>query len=204
MPSNSVQFFMKTFFLQCYWRILLISFVDEILLQAQIKDIVITMHLAKMADKFNIGHYGKNIQIIFFETAVPFQIKHGMYVFWMVLYKMNVFCADSNYDWEIRHNWENYQFFFSSEIKNIMESKAYRNSQWIVPYNVFIFCVDIKSNMATDHCRKYVYHWTYGKIIYIHSSLKPLYQLKVNFAQMFLGCSSTKWMFFFVLTGNPR
>ena len=118
-----------------------------------------------------------------------------MYVFWMDLYKINVFWADSNDDWEIGHNWENYQIFFLS----LWSPKC----TGIVPYNVFSFCVDIKSNMATNHCRTCLSLdlWeNYSHPFFSETTISVESQI----------CSNVSWMFLykmnvcFVLTGNPR
>jgi hypothetical protein len=84
---------------------------------------------------------------------------------------------------------------FFSETANQTESKLDRNVHWIVLYTVYVFCSDIKWNMAATAGLSLTLD-PMGKVSQNASSLKPHGQYKPNCPGMIMGRSSSKVRFF--------
>ena len=91
---------------------------------------------------------------------------------------------------------------FFSETTNIIKAKLYMNVDWMVLYNLKVFCSDMKFKMAATTGFSLTLD-PMGKMFQNASSLKPLGQLKPNCPGMIIGRSSTHFLFF-MLVGNPR
>ena len=91
---------------------------------------------------------------------------------------------------------------FFSETTNIIKAKLYMNVHWMVLYKLYVFCSGMKFKMAAMAGLSLTLD-PMGKMFQNASSLKPLGQLKPNCPGMFIGRSSTKFVFFMSI-GNPR
>ena len=91
---------------------------------------------------------------------------------------------------------------FFSETTNIIKAKLYMNVHWMVLYKLYVFCSDMKFQMAATAGLSLTLD-PMGKMFQNASSLKPLGQLKPNCPEMIIGRSSTKCLFFMSI-GNPR
>ena len=85
---------------------------------------------------------------------------------------------------------------FFSETTNIIKAKLYMNVHWMVPYNLYVFCSDMKFKMAATAGLSLTLD-PMGKMFQNAFSLKPLGQLKPNCPGIVIGMSSTKFMFFY-------
>ena len=90
---------------------------------------------------------------------------------------------------------------FFSETTNIIKAKLYMNVDWMVLYNLKVFCSDMKFKMA-DTAGLSLTLDPMGKMFQNASSLKPLGQLP-NCPGMIIRRSSTNFPFFMPV-GNPR
>jgi hypothetical protein len=91
---------------------------------------------------------------------------------------------------------------FFSETTNKIKAKLYMNVHWMVLYNLFVFCSDMKFKMAATAGLSLTLD-PMGKCFKYASSLKPLGQLKPNCPGMITGRYSTNYLFFMPI-GNPR
>jgi hypothetical protein len=82
-----------------------------------------------------------------------------------------------------------------SETTNMIKAKMYLNVQWMVLYNLMVFCSDMKFKMAATAGLSLTLD-DMRKMFQYASLLKPLGQLKPNCPGMIIGRSSTKFMFF--------
>jgi hypothetical protein len=85
---------------------------------------------------------------------------------------------------------------FSSETTHIIEAKLYMHVDWMVLYNLKVFCSDMKFKMAATAGLSLTLDPT-GKCYKYASTLKPLRQLKPNCPGRIIGRSSTKFLFLF-------
>ena len=81
-----------------------------------------------------------------------------------------------------------------SETTNMIKAKLYMNVHWIVLYNLKVFCSDMKFKMAATAGLSLTLD-PMGKMFQNTSSLKPLWQLKLNCPGMIIGRSSTNFCF---------
>ena len=86
---------------------------------------------------------------------------------------------------------------FFSETTNMIKAKLYLNVQWMVLYNLKVFCSDMKFKMAATAGLSLTLD-PMRKMFQNASSLKPLGQLKPNCAGMIIGRFSTNVMLFYV------
>ena len=91
---------------------------------------------------------------------------------------------------------------FFSETSNMIKAKLYMNVDWMILYNLKVFCSDMKFKMAATAGLSLTLD-PMGKMFQNTSSLKPLGQLKPNCPGMIIGWSSTKCLFFMPIR-NPR
>jgi hypothetical protein len=91
---------------------------------------------------------------------------------------------------------------FFSETTNIITAKLYMNVHWMVLYQVYVFCSDMKFKMVATAGLSLTLD-PIGKMFQNASSLKPLRELKPNCPGMIIGRSSTN-LIFFMLIRNPR
>jgi hypothetical protein len=91
---------------------------------------------------------------------------------------------------------------FFSETTNMNKAKLYMHVQWMVFYNLKVFCSDMKFKMVAT-AGLYLTLDPTGKMFQNASSLKPLGQLKPNSPGMIIGRSSTKFLFYMSIR-NPR
>ena len=77
----------------------------------------------------------------------------------------------------------------------MIKAKLYMNVHWMVLYKLYVFCSDMKFQMATAGLSLTLDPM--GKMFQNASSLKPLGQLKPNCTGMIIGRSSTKFLFFY-------
>ena len=91
---------------------------------------------------------------------------------------------------------------FFSETTNMIKAKLYMNVHWMVPYNLEVFCSDMKFKMVATEGLNLILD-SKGKMFQNASSLKPLGQLKPNCPGMIIRMSFTK-LLFFIPIGNPR
>ena len=82
---------------------------------------------------------------------------------------------------------------FFSEITNMIKAKLYMNVNWMVLYNLKVFCSDMKYKMAATAGLSLTLD-PMGKG-FQNASLKPLGQLKPNCSGMIIGRSFTKFLF---------
>ena len=92
---------------------------------------------------------------------------------------------------------------FFSETTNMIKAKLYMNVHWMVLYQLYVFCSDMKFKMVATAGLSLTLD-PMGKMFQDASSLKPLGQLKPNCPGMIIGRSSTNFFFFFMPIGNPR
>ena len=126
---------------------------------------------------------------------------------WKVLYQVSVFYADrkskmaaiAGHRLTLDPMGKCSNAFFS-ETTNMIKAKLYMN--WMVLYNLKVFCSDMKFKMAATTGLSLILD-PMGKMFQNASSLKPLEQLKPNCPGMIIGRSSTKSLFFIPI-GNPR
>jgi len=136
---------------------------------------------------FNIGHHGKNVSKCFFsETTWTIETKLLMNDHWKVLYQVVVFYADwkSKMAVTARHRLTldpqgKCSNAFFSKTTNMIKVKLYMNVHWMVPYNLKVFCSDMKFKMAATAELSLTLN-PIGKMFQNASSLKPLGQLKPN------------------------
>ena len=83
---------------------------------------------------------------------------------------------------------------FFSEITYIIKAKLYMNVHWMVLYKLYVFCSDMKFQMAGTAGLSLTLD-PMGKMFQNASSLKPLGQLKPNCPGMIIGRSSTNLCF---------
>ena len=83
---------------------------------------------------------------------------------------------------------------FFSETTNIIKAKLYMNVHWMVLYKLYVFCSDMKFQMAATAGLSLTLD-PMGKMFQNASSLKPLGQLTPNCPGMIIGRSSTKLCF---------
>ena len=83
---------------------------------------------------------------------------------------------------------------FFSETTHIIKAKLYMNVHWMVLYKLYVFCFDIKFQMAATAGLSLTLD-PMGKMFQNASSLKPLGQLKPNCSGMIIGTYSTKFLF---------
>ena len=91
---------------------------------------------------------------------------------------------------------------FFSETTNMIKAKLYMNVHWMVLYEHYVFCSDMKFKMAATAGLNLTLD-PMVKLFQNASSLKPLGQLKPNCPGMIIGSSSTKCLFYMPI-GNPR
>ena len=91
---------------------------------------------------------------------------------------------------------------FFSETTNMIKAKLYMNVDWMVLYNLKVFCSDMKFKMVATAGLSLTLD-PMGKMFQNASSLKPLGQLKPNCPGMIIGRSSTNFLFFMPVE-NPR
>jgi hypothetical protein len=91
---------------------------------------------------------------------------------------------------------------FFSEITNMIKAKLYMNVHWMVLYNLYVFCSNMKFKMAAMAGLSFTLD-PMGKMFQNASSLKPHGQLKPNCPEMIIGRSSTMLLFFMPIR-NPR
>ena len=84
---------------------------------------------------------------------------------------------------------------FFSEITNMIKAEPYKNVHWMVLYELYVFCSDMKFKMAAT-TELILTLDPKGEMFQNASSLKPLGQLKPNYPGMIIGRSSTNSMFF--------
>ena len=84
---------------------------------------------------------------------------------------------------------------FFSETTNMIKAKLYNNVNWMVLYNLKVFCSDMKFKMAATAGLSLTLD-PMGKMFQNASSVKPLEQLKPNCSGMIIGRSSIKYMCF--------
>ena len=84
---------------------------------------------------------------------------------------------------------------FFSETANMIKAKLYMNVHWMVLYQLYVFCSDMKFKMAATAGLNLTLD-PKGKMFQNASSLKLLEQLKPNCPGMIIGRSSTKFLFF--------
>jgi hypothetical protein len=80
---------------------------------------------------------------------------------------------------------------FFSEITNMIKAKLYMNVHWMVLYKLYVFCSDMKFEMAATAGLSLTLD-PIGKMFLNASSLKTLGQLKANCPGMIIGMSFTK------------
>jgi hypothetical protein len=90
---------------------------------------------------------------------------------------------------------------FFSETTNLIKAKLYMNVHWMVLYNLYVFCSDMKLKMAATAGLNLRLN-PMGKM-FQNASLKPLGELKPNCSGMIIGRSSTHILLFMPI-GNPR
>jgi hypothetical protein len=91
---------------------------------------------------------------------------------------------------------------FFSETTNMIKAKPYKNVHWIVLYELYVFCSDMKFKMAAT-TELILTLDPKGEMFQNASSLKPLGQLKSNCPGMIIGRSFTNLLFSMPI-GNPR
>ena len=159
--------------------------------------------------RLTLDPMGKCSNAFFSETTNIIKAKLYMNVDWMVLYKFSVFyagrkskmAATAGHRLTLDPMGKCSNAFFS-ETTNIIKAKLYMNVDWMVLYNLKVFCSDMKFKMAATTGLSLTLD-PMGKMFQNASSLKPLGQLKPNCPGMIIGRSSTNFMFF-MLVGNPR
>ena len=153
---------------------------------------------------------GKNVSKCFFsETTWTVETKLPRNDHWKVLYKFFVFyagrkskmAATAGHRLTLDPMGKCSNAFFS-ETTNIIKAKLYMNVDWMVLYNLKVFCSDMKFKMAATTGLSLTLD-PMGKMFQNASSLKPLGQLKPNCPGMIIGRSSTNFLFFMPV-GNPR
>ena len=80
---------------------------------------------------------------------------------------------------------------FFSETTNMIKAKLYMNVHWMVLYKLYVFCSDMKFQMAATAGLSLTLD-PMGKMFQNASSLKPTGQLKPNCPGMIIGRFSTK------------
>ena len=153
---------------------------------------------------------GKNVSKRFFsETTRTVETKLPRNDHLKVLYKVYVFYADRNFKMTTTaihiltlDPMGKCSNPFFSETTNMIKAKLYMNVDWMVLYNLCVFCSDMKVKMAAMAGLSLTLD-PIGKMFQNASSLKPLGQLKPNCPGMIIGRSSTKFLFFMPI-GNPR
>ena len=91
---------------------------------------------------------------------------------------------------------------FFSETAHMIKAKLYMNVHWLVLYQLYVFCSDMKFKMAATAGLNLTLD-PKGKMFQNASSLKLLEQLKPNCPGMIIGRSSTNFMLFMPIR-NPR
>ena len=91
---------------------------------------------------------------------------------------------------------------FFSETTKMIKAKLYMNVHWMVLYNLYVFCYDMKFKMVATAGLSLTLD-PMIKMFQNASSLKPLGQLKPNCPGMIIGRSSTKFLFYMSIR-NPR
>jgi hypothetical protein len=89
--------------------------------------------------------------------------------------------------------WSNAYF---SETTNMIKAKLYINVHWMVPYNLKVFCSDMKFKMVATAGLILTFD-PMKKMFQNASSLKPPGQLETNCPGMIIGRYSTKYLFFY-------
>jgi hypothetical protein len=84
---------------------------------------------------------------------------------------------------------------FFSETTNMIKAKLYTNVHWIVLYQLYVFCSDMKFKMAATAGLSLTLD-PMLKMFQNVSSLKPLGQLKPNCPGKIIGRSSTNILFY--------
>jgi hypothetical protein len=82
---------------------------------------------------------------------------------------------------------------FFSETANMIKAKLYMDVHWMVLYELYVFCSDMKFKMAATAGLSLTLD-PMGKM-FQNTSLKPLRQLKPNCSGMIIGRSSTYFLF---------
>jgi hypothetical protein len=85
---------------------------------------------------------------------------------------------------------------FFSGTTNMIKAKLYKNVHWMVLYKLYVFCSDMKFEMAAMVELSLTLD-PMGKMFQNASFLEPLGQLKPNCPGMIIGRSSTKFLFFY-------
>jgi hypothetical protein len=78
----------------------------------------------------------------------------------------------------------------------MIKAKLYMNVHWVVLYKLYVFCSDMKFQIAATAGLSLTLNPMMGKR-FQNASLKPLGQLKPNCPGMIIGMSSTKCLFFY-------
>jgi hypothetical protein len=91
---------------------------------------------------------------------------------------------------------------FFSEITNMIKAEPYKNVHWMVLYELYVFCSDMKFKMAATAELNLTLD-PMGKMFQNASSLKRLRQFEPNCPGMIIGRSFTKLLHFMPI-GNPR
>jgi hypothetical protein len=91
---------------------------------------------------------------------------------------------------------------FFSETTNMIKAKLYMNVHWMVLYKHYVFCSNMKFEMAATAGFNLTLD-PMGKMFQTSSSLKPLRQLKPNCPRMIIGRSCANSLYVMPI-GNPR
>ena len=82
---------------------------------------------------------------------------------------------------------------FFSETTNMIKAKLYTNVHWMVLYQLYVFCSDMKFILAATAGLNLTFD-PMGEMFQNASSLKPLGQMKPNCPGMIIGRSSTNFI----------
>ena len=132
-------------------------------------------------DLFNIGPYGENVsKRVFSETTWTVETKLPRNDHWKVLYKLSFFYADRKFKMAATAGHRltldpmgKCSNAFFSETTNMIKAKLYMNVHWMVLYKQYVFCSDMKFEMAATAGLSLTLD-PMGKMFQNASSLKPL------------------------------
>ena len=105
--------------------------------------------------RLTLDPMGKCSNAFFSETTNIIKAKLYMNVHWMVLYKLYVFCSDMKFKMAATAGHRltldpmgKCSNAFFSETTNMIKAKLYMNVHWMVLYKLYVFCSDMKFQMA--------------------------------------------------------